>query len=556
MIETAFQANGVIALVEPDFSAKSTQTLAAKIKASNPKPQLIVISKAFNRFALPLSLRLMKIQHIKMRGDQFISALEPEEKVEQVKEKAVRKPAVAPSSDFIGRTTEMESLQTHLSTNGRPILIAGPAGIGKRWLCEQVLAKSELKRLPDLHLDSTANTDAFLGRIALIAEKDGNPELKNALRARGKRPSPQRIAELTKQALQTEGLSDKVLVISGFERVLDKRDDSYYQEGSLELAIQEILKVDITLRLILISERALQTYHPANKPRTIELVGFNDEESKDYLKAWRLTEEQVNDCAALLQRCKGHPMAIQSLAISIQSGMSVEDLSESNRGTIEDIHDSSKVRKHVRRQFDKLDKELREALNAISMFRTPVSAEYLQFIKINRQKRMQLIAKGLLSQTPQNSERRYYVHGLTKSLFRRGPDFDQMKEVGLELQHLAKKAKKSEKEIEELHLIQESNILLTLARKRNDCWRTSVPFVDPITNSVRELIFHRKKNDVAERILNVGFQQAPNHPDLMLLDVINKKRTSDKGGEKQKLFDALHAKGGTPESYHLSFSSN
>ena len=195
-IAAAFTANGVLALVEPNFNLESTQEIAKKIKSANPKPQLIVIAKAFNRFALPLSLRLMKIQHIKMRGDQFISALEPEEDAQPIKEKKESKATKAPSSDFVGRSAELEALKSLLATDGRPILIAGPAGIGKRWLCEHALADSELERLPDIHFDASSNTDAFLGKIALVAEKAGNANLKNALRARGKRPNPKQIADL------------------------------------------------------------------------------------------------------------------------------------------------------------------------------------------------------------------------------------------------------------------------------------------------------------------------------------------------------------------------
>ena len=406
--------------------------------------------------------------------------------------------------------------------------------------------------------------DAFLGRIAVAAAKLGNQKLQKALSSRNKRPSPMQLAEMALETLSDDSLSKQLFVVSGLENLLDHRDNSFYKENTLELTLKLLFRSELKARMVILSEREFSTYNANSNPRTIALTGIAPEDAIAFFEAWRVPEEVRETAQKLFERSCGHPMVLRYLAIRIRDGQEIEALEGGNQGSIQSITDTPKVRKTLRKCFDSLSNDQKDTLQLLSLLRYPLTAQELQEFKFNRKTRLDMLSRGLLEQTPQQSERRYYVHPLTKSLFRRGADFDAMREMGLTLLDMAKVARKKSNFSREIHLIQEANSLLIRARKHKDCWRTSVPFCDPLLPAARELIFppkrqdnpnnRKRKLDVARNILNGGFYQAPQHAELLLLKQLLQKKEGVKKSELLKNFDKINRIAATPESYHLEAS--
>src|SRR4029078_12186165 len=100
-------------------------------------------------------------------------------------------------------------MKEHLSSDGAPILVHGPKGVGRRWLVEKAIADSGLQRLPDLSFRHGVGADTWPARIASIAEAAESDELGKALQSKH-RPSPQALAELAAEALSKAPLAGKV----------------------------------------------------------------------------------------------------------------------------------------------------------------------------------------------------------------------------------------------------------------------------------------------------------------------------------------------------------
>ena len=559
-LTNAFDANGIIVMVEPDFRSQQLQDLAALVKGANPKPQLCVVAKAFNRFSLPSAIRLMNVRHIKMRGDIFLSAL-PEEEESPIDKKQAKKAkkdsSQAPSPAFVGRVAEQKQLKEMIAVDGRPILIHGPTGIGKRWLAEHVLAGTELKRIPDLHLTQHFGLDAFLGRLALVAKSLKNDKLHKAITSKTNRPTPSEMVNLTVEVLQSEAFANHSWIISGLERLLDHRDKSFYKESTLEMILGRLLASEIKLRLIFISESPITTYNPTAEPRIISLQGIQSEDCAAFFEAWRVAEEIRDEASVLFERTHGHPLALRHIAIALRQGQAPEKIQETIRGSLSDIHDNHKTRKFLLRQLDKLDSDQKKQLQKAALFTSPVPVSFLQLVGITRTIRLHLLACGLLEQTPQKSEKRYYVHPATKRILktaiRRGVDFEVMHKLGYDLLDGAKKARKNGDLLLELLNIQQANVLLIQSRRRRDCWKPAVPFCDPFVQLLRELLFHAKKPDLAKNILQYILPHTPSHPDLLLLEQILLKKDAKKN-ELEEKFANLHKVAGTPETYHQETS--
>ena len=560
-LTNAFDANGVIVMVEPDFRSQHLQDLATIVKGANPKPQLCVVAKSFNRFSLPSAIRLMNVRHIKMRGDLFLASLPEEEAAAPVEsskgKKSKKDTSQAPSSAFIGRVEEQKQLAEMLSGDGRPIVITGPTGIGKRWLTEQVLAATELKRIPDLHLTQHFGLDAFLGRLALVAKNLKDDRLQKAITNKAKRPTPSEMVNLIVEILQNDVFSNHFWVVSGIERLLDHRDKSFYKESTLEMILGRLFHSEIKLRLLFLSESPITIYNPELEPRQLALEGLKPDDCKAFFEAWRVPEEVREPAQALFERTLGHPIALRHIAIALRQGQTVENIEETIRGKLSDIHDNHKTRKFLLRQLDKLDSEQKKQLQEAALFTSPVPVNLLQLIGIPRAVRLHLLASGLLEQTPQQSSKRYYVHSATqrilKTAIRRGVDFEVMQKLGYDLLDSARKARKDGDLLSELLNIQHANVLLIQSRKRRDCWKPSVPFNDPYVQLVRELLFHAKKPDLAKNILQYILPHTPNHPDLLLIEQVSLKKDSKKSEIEEK-FAHLHKVAGTPETYHQEAS--
>ena len=128
---------GMVILLDPDVERDSAglKILSEIMRAGSQKPRLFVVSKGFNPFQLPISMRLMKLDQLKVRARDFVTELTPVEEVVEEQffaptpspEKAVpkEKKARAPHLAFHGRDALITTLGEALSQGG-PLLLHGP----------------------------------------------------------------------------------------------------------------------------------------------------------------------------------------------------------------------------------------------------------------------------------------------------------------------------------------------------------------------------------------------------------------------------------------------
>ena len=230
------QEGGVIVLVEPEpaTDGRTLEELGRLIAASKHKPRLCIAAKAFNPFALPLTMRLLKMEQIKSRAQDFLGSL-PVDAPQVVLVEATRaavvaavapndvdeKKARAPRPTLVGRDEELAALRELLGSAGGPIVVSGAPGSGRHWLVESALEGAGLSRLPDLVFGRGTGADTLLARIAMTGRLAGDTRLHDALRMTDDRPTPAALATLAAETLQGEGLTGKVWVLHGLDELLD-----------------------------------------------------------------------------------------------------------------------------------------------------------------------------------------------------------------------------------------------------------------------------------------------------------------------------------------------
>ncbi len=559
---------GIIVLVEPEgaMDGRALGELASLLKQGGHKPKLYVAAKAFNPFAMPMSMRLLKLEQIKSRALDFIvslplsappvAAAAPQPKAAKPKKEQL----LAPRPALIGREEELEQLTSMLAEDGGPIVVHGPLGVGCRWLVESALAKSALTRIPDFTIGRGCGADTLLGRVALAAARSGHPELANKLRDLTRKPSetpsPQVLVEKFIETLSCEGLKGKVLVIHHLHRLLDRRDSSFYREGRLELLLRGILLSQPALRVVFISERAPTFYREgqATNIRRLEVGGVRGKELHELFACWHAPEFARSHFGPISERIHGHPMYARQLAIAVRAGGDIEDILERPKflkaATLSDVEPLSK---HIKKQLSKLDDSLMSKLCAVALFREPVSPVFLQSLGINRKIRLALITEGFLEQTPVSENRGYYVHPLIRDNLdnRKVNDFPTMEELGQFFLEQALVAHKQEQRQKALALQQEGNRLLVEARRARS--RVSLPFPDsdPIVETIRALL--RRKNpryDIARMRVTEGLREAPGNPELLLCDAELKVAEKRKHDEIQAIYDRIAEHYPTPEAVH------
>ena len=132
-------------------------------------------------------------------------------------------------------------------------------------------------------------------------------------------------------------MSNTLFTFSGIEKLLDERDRSFYKERALEIVLKKILQSSVKAKIVMISNQALQTYNTENQAVFLDLKGFSEDVWPKFFENWHFDEETLALALKFSPRTHGHPMAMRSLAVSIQSGLSEELLEQSKRGVIEDI---------------------------------------------------------------------------------------------------------------------------------------------------------------------------------------------------------------------------
>lgn len=565
-------AGGVIVLVEPEPGAdgRGISSIETAIKGAAHKPRIVVVAKAFNPFGLPAGLRTLKVDHEKSRAQDFLAQL-PAAAVAAPAPVAAPEAASAPKAGdasraprplFVGRSDEKAALIEALGADGAgPIVLVGPAGVGRRWLAEKSIAEAGLARLPDFALARDFGADAFLGRFALIGKSVGDERLFAALAGKD-RPAPLAIAALVVEIAQNTALAGKAMLVTGLESVLDARDGSFYKDGRLELALAALLRAPLALRLVFTSTLAPAFYveGEGRLTRVVPVAGLKGRELHELYANYAAPEFSRDRFGPISERTHGHPLTNRFFALTVREDGDVDNLLEQPRFLrAESVSDLAALERHLKNRVTKLDEATRKLLAAAALPRDPVSAEDLQALGINRQARIQLLSDGLLEQTPHDDGRRYHVHPLVAAHLdaREVEDFDRMEAWALHLQERSRDRKKAGDLVLSFALAQESNRVLVSARRMRARLRLPVPdndgFIDAIARMTR-----RKTNprpDVARQWLKDALEADALNPDLHLLDA--ELKIVEKA--PQDAVDAAWARaaavGLTPEVYHQQASA-
>ena len=544
----ANQNAGIIVMLDPNIFDPSFATFAKIYSQLSAQPQLFFIGKSFNRFGLPASLQFKNIQHIKTRAIDVINEFSKKPAPKEAKKKESSHTPKAPKSVIVGREEEVQTLKEFLTENDRTVFLHGPSGIGKHWLLEEALnsLESPLKRIPEIRFGHEVGLDTLLSRIAMA----GAPKnaLTKALNSRENRPSPKKIAQITVETLNGEAFENTLFVVSGVESLLDGRDSSFYKERSLEIILSAILRSSLKAKFVFISTQKLQTHTNQNLPLFLEVLGLKQDSWEEMFATWHLSEEHHALAMKFADRAQGHPIAMRSLAVSIQNGLSEDLLEQSKRGIVTNIYDSQGVKKLIQKMFDKLNNQDKDLLGLLLQLKRPLTANQMKlFLDVDRKTRIALIAAGVLEKT-HTEPKRYYVHPIIETLRIKPPSFEKMEQLGLRLLDEAKRLRHRENDLlEELCIIQIANNILSNARKPRLCYKTTVSCIDHILAPLRRVTFRQRKYDIAEKMLTSALKKAPAHPDALLIEHF---LTRKKSGAKTPPMDPLHKKAGTPETYH------
>lgn len=564
-LSEAFAGNGILVLLNPSFGEENIDQLIDIVQSGQPRPQLFLVAKTYNRFSLPLKMMRWKMNHIKQSALPFLQALP----VPEVKPEAVRKDTRKPSSSqkvrgpvasFIGREKEIALLTEKLNSFEKPIFILGSEGIGKTWLVEHCLNEGSWNIIPTLRFDPDFNTDAFLNTLAEVFHNNGDSALKNALSAGKNRPNPTKLISLVQSSLQKDGLEKQAFVIRGFEYLLNE-SGQFYREGLLETLLMALFQTSSKLRIIFSSAKNPSSF-TISQEQTISLGGLNKEDVLPLFNSWQspeISEEMTED---LWNRTKGHPIALRNIAIRLRNDGNTKILETENFGSISSLEDTNRVRKQLRKSLDSISKEDASTLEKLALCNAPIAAKNMNDIGISRKTRLTLVQKGLLEQTPNAKTRHYYVHSLVFSLLRRQRvyNFEVMEDLGsyyldCAKDYNAKFNSSGANSLFETINIQKANALFLGARKRKRCWNSRLPFLDPLVQSARSLLFHKNRErkesmlNVAKAQINDSLRKAPNHPDMVLLEILLAKKDKALRGNIDKLFIAAKKKAATPELF-------
>ena len=561
---------GVVVLVEPDPASdgRGLGALEALVRGAAHKPRLVIASRSFNPFGLPMGLRMLKYDHEKKRAADFLGLLPvpagPPVAAAPVVASAPAVPAGkkkdgarAPMPELVGREEELAALGALLAEDGGAIVVTGPSGVGRSWLVDAALQATDLVRLPDVALLRGVGADTLLAQLAVAAQAGGDARLHEALTGT-ERPAPLGLAELAAEVLSGEAFSGKVIVFSRLEQLLDRRDDSFRNDGRLELILRALLTSTPSGRLIFISERAPAFYREgeAHGLRQLAVGGIKGRELHGLFEQYSAPEFPRDRFGPISDRTHGHPIAARCFAIAARQEEDVEELIEQPRflkaGSLDDL---APLKRHLKKKVESLDDATRALLGALSTAEIPVGGEVLRALGVKRATRIQLLADGLLEQTPVLGDgRRYSVHPLVREhlTFREVKDFEVMETVARQLHDACKAMKKDGDLPGSISLALAGNRLLVGARRGRSRLRLPYPDGDAALDDLRAMVRRRKnpRHDLARQRLNEAMKREAHNTELLILNA--ELAIAEKSGAEA--ISAAFAKAAeaapTPEVFH------
>ncbi len=554
---------GLLVLVEPDavIDGRSLSTIAGLVKQAKHKPRLCIAARAFNPFQLPLDLRMLKMEQERKRARDFLASLpvnvpasEPPEATPTPRRKSITKKARsqirAPRVGFSGREEELSKLGEYLSSGG-PIALVGPRGVGRHWLLYKAIEASSLQQAPSIHLTWGVETDALYGRLAALASQAGDHRLAEALNSPGKRPPPAQMADLAVECLRNEELSNTIMLIDGVD-FLVRDDGTFHRNGRLQLLLDALLCGDYRPVFVfpLLHRPVFYREGAGTNLRILEIGGLRGRDLFEIFSAYRCDNLPRNRMGEVHNQTHGHPMTTRAFAVSARDTRDPEKLVENKKFLkMSSIHDLNPLERHLLRRIDKLPPELRAPLARIANTRRSLGPAALQALEIGRDVRLTLMARGLLDFTPDESNRRYYVHPLVRQHLsrRETKHLGSLEKLG---RHYATAFRRA-KGLQALALGQEVNRCAVAARQPHQQLRLDYINQDPLLESVRGLIRGMRPHlGLAQDRLNRILKTDPGNTEAWLLSVELAAASKQSPDSISAIYKKAAAKAPTPELFH------
>ena len=534
---------GLIVIVEPDFlgDGEGFRALDAEIKRA--KPKLIVVAKKFNPFLLPSSLRSLKLDHMKLRGRDFLSQLEPVGLEGAVKKKGKEKPAKkrAPQAIFVGREEEQKELEGLIEKGGATVIV-GPEGVGKRWLLTKGLSSESIKQLEPCNLSDGADFDTLAARLAEIADN------RKILTGQKKNPlHPKDLVHGLVAALGAPELKGTVLPVIGLERIL-RRDGTIHRDDRLAMLVRALYESESTLSVVFTSTLAPKSYSAeSSKLKVLELGGLDVSATKALFESWHVEDISEDQLKSVNSRTCGHPLSLRLFAAAWRDAEKPETLLEKKFLLQRDVGHLDRLRNHIRDLVASVSAEVRQALIVAAHAPAPVPAGLLTHMGVARADRLALLSMGLLDVTAGEGDKYYSVNSVVSNNLTRRESQD-FSIFGALADAYSNAAQAWEGDMR-LVRAQEANRLYHRARMNRAVRNLGVPDGDGAIESIRG-VMRKKHNDLANQKCNELLKYNPLHTEARLLRVEIMSYSKAPAAKVEKSFAEMEQLCPTPEVFH------
>jgi hypothetical protein len=296
---------------------------------------------------------------------------------------------------FVDRETHLEDLKNSLDKKNM-IVIQGIAGIGKTQLAAKLkqTIENDYKTFW-MQLDGSDKLDTVARPLACFLKKDGDTDLFEYLECGD-------TDHETIMNLLLSGLNNKnyVLFFDDYHKVENREIHDLFRQ----------LKDQLNGSTIVITTRnpppfVSQIDRVKKKVTETGIEGFDLEATKDYLEQMGV-EVSLEQLIVIDKRIGGHPLSLL-MFVSLADRMDVDEIQDNLPETgIEDyLYDEI---------YDRLIKDEKGMLRAISVFRTPVTSEACVYVSRGEDVKdtLKSLEKTLL--VKRNAKREYYLHDLIR----------------------------------------------------------------------------------------------------------------------------------------------
>jgi hypothetical protein len=108
----AFSGNAILVLLSPSFGESKIDQLIHVVQNGQPRPQIFLIAKSYNRFSVPMRMMRWKFNQIKQSALPFLESIpvpeiKPEESKNAKKQNQSSQKIRGPIASFVGRTEDI-----------------------------------------------------------------------------------------------------------------------------------------------------------------------------------------------------------------------------------------------------------------------------------------------------------------------------------------------------------------------------------------------------------------------------------------------------------------